>query len=37
MNIGIIRNGGVCASDDWEINLYTITSRIRQRIADLEH
>lgn len=37
LGLGIICNGRVYVSDDWEMSLYTITSRIHQRIADLEH
>jgi hypothetical protein len=37
LGLGIICNGRVYVSDDWEMSLYTITSRIQQRIADLEH
>jgi hypothetical protein len=37
LDLGIICNGRVYVSDDWEMSLYAITSRIRQRIADLEH
>ena len=36
LDIGIIYNGTVYVSDDWDMNLYSITSRIRQRILDIE-
>ena len=37
LGLGIICNGRVYVSDDWEMSLYTITSRIQQRIADIKN
>jgi hypothetical protein len=37
LGLGIICNGRVYVSDDWEMSLYAITSRIQQRILDIEH
>lgn len=36
LGLGIICNGRVYVSDDWEMSLYTITSRIQRRILDIE-
>lgn len=36
LGLGIICNGMVYVSDDWEMSLYTITSRIQQRILDIQ-